>query len=81
MQVVSVEVTLLLSSADGEETARITHRGRKLDGAPGKTFTMTVPVEQPIRAEVYEVSVDKVWYDNAAVWRHEKARHTSGVIE
>ena len=45
LQVVSVEVTLLLSSADGEETAKIIHRGRGLNGAPGRTFQMTVPVE------------------------------------
>ena len=72
MQVVSVEVTLMLSTADGEETARITHRGRMLNGAPGKTFRMTVPVEQPIRPQTYEITVEKVWYDNAAVWRRDK---------
>lgn len=72
LQVVSVEVTLLLSSADGEETAKIIHRGRGLNGAPGKTFTMTVPVEGHITPERYEITVEKVWFDNASVWRHEK---------
>ena len=51
LQVVSVEVTLLLSSQDGEETAKIIHRGRGLNGAPGKTFHMTVPVEGHIRPD------------------------------
>ena len=72
LQVVSVEVTLLLSSADGEETAKIIHRGRGLNGAPGRTFHMTVPVEGHITPERYEITVEKVWFDNASVWRHEK---------
>ena len=72
LQVVSVEVTILLSSADGEETAKGTYRGRGLNGAPGKTFHMTVPVEGYITPERYEITVDKVWYDNASVWRREK---------
>ena len=61
LQVVSVEVTLLLSSQDGEETAKIIHRGRGLNGAPGKTFHMTVPVEGHIRPDQYEITVEKVW--------------------
>ncbi len=71
-QVVSVEVTIVFSSADGEESAKVTHRGRALAGSPGKTFHMTVPVERRIHAEVYEVTVDKVWYDNSSVWRRDK---------
>ena len=47
LQVVSVEVTLLLSSGDGEETAKIIHRGRGLNGAPGRTFRMTVSTMPP----------------------------------
>ncbi len=72
LQVVSVEVTLLLSSEDGEETAKIIHRGRGLNGAPGKVFHMVVPVEGHIEARRYEVTIEKVWYDNASVWRREK---------
>ena len=72
LQVVSVEVTILLSSGDGEETAKLTHRGRSLNGAPGKTFHMSVPVEGHITPERYEITVDKVWYDNSSVWRREK---------
>ena len=72
LQVVSVEVTLLLSSGDGEETAKIIHRGRGLNGAPGRTFRMTVPVEGSITPERYEIMVEKVWFDNASVWRHER---------
>ena len=71
LQVVSVEVTLLLSSSDGEETAKIIHRGRGLNGAPGKTFTMTVPVDGHISPERYEITVEKVWFDNSSVWRRE----------
>ena len=72
LQVVSVEVTLLLSSLDGEETAKVIHRGRGLNGAPGKTFVMNVPVEGHISPERYEITVEKVWFDNSSVWRREK---------
>ena len=72
LQVVSVEITLLLSSGDGEETAKVIHRGRGLNGAPGKTFTMTVPVEGHISPQRYEITVEKVWFDNSSVWRREK---------
>ncbi len=72
LPVVSVEVTILLSTADGEETARITHRGRSLAGTPGKAFHMTVPAEVQIRPDVYEVTIEKVWFDNSSVWRREK---------
>ena len=71
-QVVSVEVTILLSSADGEETAKVIHRGRGLNGAPGKTFHMIVPVEGHISPQRYEVTVEKEWFDNSSVWRREK---------
>ena len=72
MQVVSVEVTLTLSSSDGEESARVIHRSRGLDGTPGRTFTMTVPVDAHTPRDLYEITVDKVWYDNSTVWRREK---------
>ena len=72
LQVVSVEVTILLSSSDGEETAKVIHRSRGLNGAPGKTFAMQVPVEGHISPERYEITVEKVWFDNSSVWRREK---------
>jgi len=75
MQVSSVEVTLRLTDDAGEETL-VTHRGRMLNGAPGRTFHMVVPAERTIRAAGYEVFVEKVWYDNGAVWRHEKENLT-----
>lgn len=46
-QVVSVEVTLTLLDPDGQEITRITHRAHGLTGAPMRTFSMTVPVEEP----------------------------------
>ncbi len=72
LQVVSVEITLLLSTGDEEETAKIIHRSRGLNGAPGKTFRMTVPVEGHITPTRYEITVEKVWFDNSSVWRREK---------
>ena len=72
LQVVSVEVTLLLSAQEGDETAKVIHRGRGMNGAPGRTFQMTVPVEGHIAPDRYEIIVEKVWFDNASVWRREK---------
>ena len=71
-QVASVEVRLRLLDARGEEAKLITHRGRMLNGVPGRTFRMQVPVEGFVRAAGYEVFIERVWYDNGSVWRHEK---------
>lgn len=71
-QVVSVEVTLLLSSREKDSTARLTHRGYGLTGSPHRAFTMTVPVDEPVPADTYEVIIEKVWYDNSSVWRRER---------
>ena len=76
MQVSSVEVSLRLLDAAGEELALVTHRGRMLNGAPGRTFRMEVPLEGSLRPAMCEAFVEKVWYDNGAVWRHEKENLT-----
>ena len=43
--ITSVEVTLILTAGDGEESAKIVHRGRMLNGVPGRSFRMVVPLE------------------------------------
>lgn len=74
-QVSSVQVTLTLQKPDGE-AVRTTTRGRSLSGAPGRTFQMSVPVEEnagdQAQEEQYEIVIDKVWFDNGSVWRKEK---------
>ena len=74
-QVVSVEVTLTLLDPDGQEITRITHRAHGLTGAPMRTFSMTVPVEEPANVGGCEAIIEKVWYDNSSIWR----RATDGV--
>ena len=68
-QVTSVEVTLVLLDDKGEELARLIHRARSLNGAPGKAFVMSVPAEDVNGAVDWDATVDKVWYDNNSVWR------------
>lgn len=71
-QVVSVEATLVLRNASGAELSRINHRAHGLTGAPKRTFSMTIPIEEPITIIGYDVIVEKVWYDNSSVWRRGK---------
>ena len=72
-QVTSVEVTLTLMDESGEEIARVIHRARSLDGAPGQDFIMPVPAENMTRARDWEATVDKVWFDNNSIWRRSRA--------
>ena len=48
--IVSVEVTLTLLDAAGEEIARVIHRAHDLHGLPEKPFSMLVPVEEETAA-------------------------------
>ena len=82
-QVVSVEVTLTLLDPDGQEITRITHRAHGLTGAPMRTFSMTVPVEEPANVGGCEAIIEKVWYDNSSIWRRgkePKCRATYGCV-
>lgn len=72
-QVTSVEVTLILLDRSGEELTRLIHRARSLNGAPGKAFMMSVPVQILPEAKDWEAIVEKVWYDNNSVWRRSRA--------
>lgn len=71
-QVTSVEVTLTLMDEAGDEIARVIHRARGLNGAPGSSFAMTVPADGVTRAKSWEALVNKVWFDNSSIWRHGK---------
>ena len=51
--IVSVEVTLTLLDAAGEEIARVIHRAHDLHGLPEKPFSMLVPVEEETAALIY----------------------------
>lgn len=68
--IVSVEVTLLLLDAKGEEQTRVLFRAHDLRGEPGKTFRMAVPVPQGTpSAAACEVVFEKAWYEDGTAWR------------
>ena len=71
-QVVSVEAALIFSDADGKEVTRTVHRAHGLTGAPKRTFTMSIPVSEPVTFTDCEAVIEKVWYDNSSVWRRGK---------
>lgn len=77
-KVVSVEVTLILLDAQGEEQTRLDYRAHDLKGESGKTFRMTVPLEKgmPIPAAC-DVVFEKLWYDMGTVWRRERTPRAS----
>ncbi len=75
--IVSAEVTLRLLSAAGEEKQRLVYRGRALNGRPRCAFTMNVPCTPEPSAISADVTIEKVWYSDNAVWR----RNPDNVVE
>ena len=69
--IVSVEVTLKLLGGSGAEKERVVYRARALNGRPHSTFRMSVPCTPRADARSADVTVDKVWYSDNAVWRRE----------
>ena len=71
--IVSVEVTLTLLDAAGEEIARLIHRAHDLHGLPEKPFGMLVPLEEEAASPAScEALVEKIWFDDNSVWRRSK---------
>ncbi len=71
--IVSVEVTLKLLSGSGAEKERVVYRARALNGRPYSTFPMNVPCTPCLAARRADVTVDKVWFSDNAVWRREQS--------
>ena len=71
--IVSVEVTLKLLSGSGAEKERVVYRARALNGRPYSTFPMNVPCNPCPAARKADVTVDKVWFSDNAVWRREQS--------
>ena len=69
--IVSVEVTLKLLSGSGIEKDRVVYRARALNGRPHSAFQMNVPCEPNPAARRADVTIDKVWFSDNAVWRRE----------
>lgn len=71
--IVSVEVTLKLLSGSGAELERVVYRARALNGRPHSTFQMNIPCNPVSGARKADVTIDKVWYNDNAVWRRENS--------
>lgn len=71
--IVSVEVTLKLLSGSGAEKERVVYRARALNGRPHSTFQMNVPCNPVSGARSADVTIDKVWFNDNAVWRRENS--------
>ena len=71
--IVSVEVTLKLLSGSGMEKERVVFRARALNGRPHSTFPMNVPCNPVAGARSADVTIDKVWFNDNAVWRRENS--------
>ena len=79
----SVEVTLILSGKDGSELSRLTYRGHDLHGEPGKSFGLSVPVEEDAKPAQIETVIEKVWFDDNSIWRRGKgpmSEYTSNAL-
>ncbi len=74
--ITSVEVTLILFDKADEEQARLIYRAHDLHGEPGKTFGISVPVEEESAPATAEVVVEKVWFGDNSIWRRSKAALT-----
>ena len=65
----SVEVSLRLLDADGEETERLAFRGRALNGRPRSTFLLTAPCAPSADLKSIDATVEKVWFADNDTWR------------
>ncbi len=65
----SVEVSLRLLDADGEETERLSFRGRALNGRPRSTFLLTAPCAPSAAIRSVDATVEKVWFADNETWR------------
>ena len=75
--IASVEVTVKLRGLGGGERERLSYRARSLNGRPHSTFPVTVPCSFLEGVKTADVTVDKVWFTDNAVWR----RDPEGLVE
>ena len=71
--IVSVEVTLKLKNGSGAEMERVVYRARALNGRPHSSFRMNIPCSPVSGARGADVTIDKVWFNDNAVWRRENS--------
>ena len=74
--IVSAEVTLRLLGEGGAELEKVVFRGRGLHGRPRSTFPMNVPCTRHEGVKEAEVTLEKIWFSDNAVWRRNPADKT-----
>ena len=76
-EVTSTEVTLILHMREEEENTRVLFRAHDLHAQPGDPYTFQVPLPSNAGTpDKIEVMIEKIWYDDATVWRRGKAPMT-----
>ena len=81
--IASVEVSLRLLNRRGDEEERLVYRARALNGRPHTTFQMTVPCTPSAAVKRAEITIEKVWFADNAVWRRkpeQEAEYISNVL-
>ena len=71
--IASVEVLLRLLDAKGNESERLSFRGRALNGRPHSTFLLTVPCAAAEGLRSVEATIEKVWFADNDTWRRNPA--------
>ncbi|MBQ8160988.1 MAG: hypothetical protein IJ083_09575, partial [Clostridia bacterium] len=75
--VVSTEVTLLITRPGQDQPERVLHREYDLRAKPGQSFTVLVPLpDADAEPSKVEVIIEKIWYDDATVWRRGRSPMT-----
>ncbi len=69
----SIQVTLASFDIQGEPLSRQVERIQGLEAAPGDSFEVGIPMEEGIQAADMELVIEKVWFDDATVWRRGSA--------
>ncbi len=67
--VISVQMALVCNAADGAQIFRQAERFQGLNASPGERFSVSVTPMQWESAYSIEVIIEKVWYDDATIWR------------
>ncbi|MEA4999878.1 MAG: hypothetical protein VB087_10870 [Candidatus Limiplasma sp.] len=74
--VTSVQMTLICHAAQGELLFRQTERFQGVSAAPGERFSVGLAPLQWEHASSLEVVIEKVWFDDATIWRRGTASLT-----
>lgn len=69
--IVSAEACVRLEDKNGGEREKVVYRARALNGRPHSTFPMVVPCTFAEDIKAAEVTLEKIWFNDNAVWRRD----------